>query len=576
MAAVAALVLVVVLTSGEEEPSGPGTRTPRPRVRIPRQRPPRQQPITNLDEAIAALKESDHRRQTAGLTFIARTPVNAAKQAEVASAINPMFNSSHPSVRNEAVIAAADWGTRVNIPGILDSLHPQGHGQSGAKETSAMKALVRLKPPKAAKAIVPYLQNNALARAAEDDLEKLGPMAEDALLGWMNQPHHDKNVRERARRLLAKLPNIQPKMLDQSIKDLKDKNTQRQHHAMEWISTQDVVPAKQREVVEALKAKTKTGKMGGYSEQRVRAIAKWGGKDDLQFFFDVVNDRSTGFFIPQAVAAAKDFIVNNVTPEYVRRFADQLGDFFKSRGAIAMLKLFPPKVAEPELIKYLNHANGRARQHARTILNDYKTKPESYAKQVLEDLKSEEQPVRISAAQFAATLEPIPELREQMVQVLGDILGKGDPNEHAHVAKALATWATSRDVPQLVILVRDVSKRVDRDSKRKGIELLAESMDERAVLPVATALLDRYQRNAASAALKKIGPKAEAVVATFLENRDRNLQIEACAILAVIGTRESLPALNTYLRKARFSTEKSAAMVAIRTITARAKAAPKK
>jgi len=75
------------------------------------------------------------------------------------------------------------------------------------------------------------------------------------------------------------------------------------------------------------------------------------------------------------------------------------------------------------------------------------------------------------------------------------------------------------------------------------VEILGLLKDPKAAPSLAMGLGNVFELGHASKALKSIGPAAENAVIPYLKAADRAVREEACRILAVIGTRKSLPAL---------------------------------
>src|SRR5260370_37599418 len=101
-----------------------------------------------------------------------------------------------------------------------------------------------------------------------------------------------------------------------------------------------------------------------------------------------------------------------------------------------------------------------------------------------------------------------------------------------------------------------------------GMEALGRLKDERGVAPIAQRLTSVHDRSYASKALQAMGPMAEKEVAKYLEDKDAGVQREACKILKVIGTKASIPALET-ASKNRNRTTASSARDALNAVKAR-------
>jgi HEAT repeat protein len=92
--------------------------------------------------------------------------------------------------------------------------------------------------------------------------------------------------------------------------------------------------------------------------------------------------------------------------------------------------------------------------------------------------------------------------------------------------------------------------------------------DERAIEPVAERLEEFFDRHDAAEALQAIGPAAEKAVIKRLHHRDMRVREAAIEIIQVIGTSESIPALEKVVAENDFFLTDTA-KEAIQTIKAR-------
>ena len=76
-----------------------------------------------------------------------------------------------------------------------------------------------------------------------------------------------------------------------------------------------------------------------------------------------------------------------------------------------------------------------------------------------------------------------------------------------------------------------------------AIKALTRHKAQEAIGPISTKLGDLFTRGPAVEFLKAAGPAAEPVVVKLLENLDPAVRREAASVLKVIGTKESIPAL---------------------------------
>jgi hypothetical protein len=163
--------------------------------------------------------------------------------------------------------------------------------------------------------------------------------------------------------------------------------------------------------------------------------------------------------------------------------------------------------------------------------------------QTLAALKSSNAFHRKDAAERLTQADP-KESREQVTKALEPLLEDPDHFTRQAGIKAMGMWGTKDSVPPLLKLL----KHPDVFTRRSAIEALGNLKDERAAVPVAECLLDSNTRGEAGKALEAIGPKAEKEVIKFLKHDNIFLRANACGILKIIGTKESIKPLQQILR----------------------------
>lgn len=158
------------------------------------------------------------------------------------------------------------------------------------------------------------------------------------------------------------------------------------------------------------------------------------------------------------------------------------------------------------------------------------------------DLKSPLASRREEAARRLKTMAPN-ERRAEVARALVEALMKDtNPFNRTEIMAALEVWGTKDSVPGLLNALKSLENH-DVFTRQAIFRALARFRDERACEPIALYLEDLPSRHDAAEALKAMGPIAEKAVLKRLENPDPFLRQQVCEILAVIGTKESLPAL---------------------------------
>lgn len=178
------------------------------------------------------------------------------------------------------------------------------------------------------------------------------------------------------------------------------------------------------------------------------------------------------------------------------------------------------------------------------------------------DLKKMNEPVKVSKGDIAGLLEEmkdsnkhkaraaidklakaIPEGdKEAVSKALVESLKTGDHFTKISAAKALVVWGTASASP---ILLEEV-KGKDVFVRKAALDALGVLKPKEAPAVIAPMLIEHSTRGDAANALKAMGSMAEKAVLPYLEDRDAFVQMEACKVLEVIGTKESLEKIKKY------------------------------
>jgi predicted Zn finger-like uncharacterized protein len=161
------------------------------------------------------------------------------------------------------------------------------------------------------------------------------------------------------------------------------------------------------------------------------------------------------------------------------------------------------------------------------------------------DLKSPSVHRRMEAVRRLKETLP-DERRGEVTKALEPLVTDSDHFTREWAIEALGVWGTKETVP---VLLKAMNQKETRGA---AIKALGRLKDERAIEPIAERLEDFFDRGPASDALKKMGPVAENAVIKRLNHSDRHVRTTACDILKVIGTKESLPALQKVIAENDF------------------------
>src|SRR5262249_51831833 len=134
---------------------------------------------------------------------------------------------------------------------------------------------------------------------------------------------------------------------------------------------------------------------------------------------------------------------------------------------------------------------------------------------------------------------PTKEKRAEVEKAVQPLLNDRDTFIQGDAIKAIGVWGSKDSVPALIKLL----KHTWVFTRQAVYDVLPTFKDERSAEPIAQGLKDFAERGHAAKAIKVLGPMAEKTVLPYLNTDDVFLRPEICNILAEIGTKASVPAL---------------------------------
>jgi hypothetical protein len=165
----------------------------------------------------------------------------------------------------------------------------------------------------------------------------------------------------------------------------------------------------------------------------------------------------------------------------------------------------------------------------------------------------------------------VPERRVEIAKVLEAAALDKDIFLRLGALRALNLWSGPENVAGLIR-----GLEIPEGQTRVGIcNIIAKYKDPTAAPALAKILPAQFERGAASAALKAIGPAAEKFVIPHLTHKDSWTSREACYILKEIGTEASIAPLQEVLKGKPDFMVGPAAAEALKSIQERKKVAPK-
>jgi HEAT repeat protein len=499
-------------------------------------------------QAVEDLKAGDGDSRIAAANALAETPVDHARRAEVARALEPLLTDDDPQVRLAGVRALAVWGTKENVPALVNVLKDDNPSNAEARRL-AMETLGKLHDDRAAGVLAQRLANNFDRPHASRALQDIGPAAEKAVVQYYFHP--DAGTQQEARQLLRSYGTRDDVIVDQAIEDLQAREPGRRQAVAEWLTQANPDQNPRRaEVARALEAFLDEQNWLARSAG-LKALARWATRDNLPNLVRALKRDDLAF--NQTRHQVMEILGKIKDRRGAEAVAGRLPNHFDRGPAVQALREMGP-IAQKEVAPYLFHKDLWVRNEARTLLREYGTKDDIILPEAAAALKAPEDDVRREAATW---------------------LGGADAEELRKPENA------RRLAPDLIPLVlKDDRGFHAKEVRRAAIQALGKVRDEKGALAVATRLYlfpshrDLEEAKVAAEALAQMGPVAEdAVLECLQKSPDGDVRITCCNVLREVGTKKSLQVLGTISRIAK-RPERPAALQALQAIQAREKSAP--
>lgn len=518
----------------------------------------------SLDQALQQLRAPKAIDRRAAADFIAKAPVDAARQAEVAKALEALLTDADSGPRHGAFFALKTWATKDNVPALAKALDAEkvDMGLGGSHE-AAVATLARLKDERGAASLARFLPNFFAREKAVEALRDMGPVAQKAVLKYHN--HKDHGCREKARELLKGYGARPDAITLQCVEDLRAADKDQRRLAAEWLASAPANEALRPQVAAALDSLL-ADTDAGIIEMACRALPVWAMPGNVLTLVRCLDD--------ERFPRRRDVILvlgKLRDPRAALALAKCLEKGERREAADALIALGPS--ARDAVMPYLNHQDGGVRSEVTRILNGLGVKDNVSLIQALGDLKSPDAGRRREAARALGGMRADEARRAEVAAALNGVAADPiDRGAQELAVKALAVWGTRESVPVLVRLLDDPQASV----RHAAITTLGASRDERAVKGLAARLLDRGDRETASRALQamgpELGPAIEAEVRAGLTSTDKDLIRECIKVLGAVGTRASVAPLTQLALLAQRSRQNDlaqAAQAAIAAINAR-------
>jgi uncharacterized protein len=158
-------------------------------------------PPANLDEALAAIKSGDSARQLLAVNWLARANVDAARQPEIAKALERLLTDPDKNLQNAAMKALVVWASTDNVPAIITVVQNEEFSPQVIEARHlGMATLGRLKDERGVAPVAQRLSNIHDRSFASKALIAMGPIAETEVA--KNLENNDIGTQREACRIL--------------------------------------------------------------------------------------------------------------------------------------------------------------------------------------------------------------------------------------------------------------------------------------------------------------------------------------------------------------------------------------
>jgi hypothetical protein len=307
--------------------------------------------------------------------------------------------------------------------------------------------------------------------------------------------------------------------------------------AITWLKQADPNNPRRDEVAKALEGMVEEQKQVVFSnDQFFAAYFRWATKENVPSLLKMAEDPTFTVDANHRRQKAMETLGKFKEERAVDVIASKLGNPFDGGVALRALEDMGP-VATKALLKYMNHPDNGVRSNARRLLLKH-AQSDAMLQQTITDLSAADPAVRNSAVEWLSQAPVNEKLRPEVAKAIDPLIGDANSLQGS-LARALEIWGTAENAPR-------VEKALEANPLDGGgqIRLLATLKSPGSIPVIASRLGRLFDGAAARDALKQYGKEAEPEVAKLLGSADRNVRLEACRLLASVGTVDvGIPAL---------------------------------
>jgi HEAT repeat protein len=239
-------------------------------------------PPTNIDKALAMLRDEDTRRRQVAADWLNNRVVDPTRQKEVSQALEPLLDDGQ--TREQGGRAMGKWATLESVPALIKVLDYEG----GNAWQPAIAALTRLKDARAVAALAAQLPNFFRRRDAARALQVIGPAAEKEVVKLIH--HKDGGVRMEASQLLKGYNTKDDVLITQNVADLSSTEPETKRLAAEDLTKIKFDPKRRDEVGRALDPLV-TDVDNRVRFAAINALSIWATKDNALSLSKALDDR---------------------------------------------------------------------------------------------------------------------------------------------------------------------------------------------------------------------------------------------------------------------------------------------
>ncbi|HZT81595.1 MAG TPA: hypothetical protein VFA26_15320 [Gemmataceae bacterium] len=299
--------------------------------------------------AVAELRSPDVERRRLAADWLAKQPPLPDRRRAVTTALEPLVTGADQRARDPALRALVAWAGQDNVPTLIAVLNEN----NGPMKPELMAALARIGDDRAAAAVAGQLPNFFVRGQAKAALRTMGPKAEKEVAKLLF--HGDQGVRRDADELLRGYGTRPEVILGAAREALKDPRAELRREAANWLATTPAVEEQRAEVAAGLEA-ILNDEDRETCRAAVKAMARWGTKDNVVSLLGIVNEPSTHRYANELRGDAIKALGGIKDERAVLPLAKHLTNIFVGRQAQDALVAMGP-AAEKPLVMLLLGAN---------------------------------------------------------------------------------------------------------------------------------------------------------------------------------------------------------------------------